>query len=330
MRWASPACLLLILPALAVLWRARAAVEPRRAAAAFPGVGDILSVDPGAGAWVRGLPLLLRGAALLLFIVALARPQKVFSQAAGLAKGVDILLVLDTSTSMRALDFAPLDRITAAKNAAREFISKRVSDRIGILVFGGDPVLTCPLTLDYEALYGFLDDVSAGMTNSEGTAIGDAIAAAVGHLKDSSAKSKIVILLTDGRNNAGLIDPVTAARTAKSMGIKVYAIGTAKKGEALYPVDHPVLGRTLVKLQDDLDDDALTQIAAEADGRYYRATSSKELSQIYSEIDRLEKSAVKLPELFTYHDLHAWLVLPAVLLLAAELLLSRTALLRVP
>lgn len=330
MIWAHPGWLLAALPALGALWASWRYVEPRRAAAAYPSTGDILSLSPGAGAWVRLLPLVLKGASVLLLAAALARPQRQRAGAAAPAKGVDILLVLDTSTSMRALDFAPQDRMEAAKAAAREFISKRVSDRIGVLIFGGAPVLACPLTLDYEALYGFLEGVSPGMTGVEGTAIGDGLAAAAAHFKDSAAKSKIAVLLTDGRNNAGLVDPVTAARAARSLGIKVYVIGTAQKGAALYPVDHPLRGRTLVQLPDDLDEDTLTLVAAEAQGRYFRATNSKELSQIYSEIDRLEKSDVKLPELFTYHDLHAWLLLPAAALLALELALTRTVLLRIP
>jgi len=329
MRWANPLWIAAALPALAAVAYAWRQESTRRAALVYPGSTETLRAA-AAGAWARELPLLLRALVLVLCVLALARPQKILRQMAGLARGIDIMLVIDTSTSMRALDFNPLDRMGAAKAAAKHFISRRVSDRIGILVFGGDPALSCPRTLDYEALYEFIDGIYPGMTQSEGTAIGDGLAAAVNHLKESAAKSKVAILLTDGRNNAGLIDPFTAARAAKSMGIKVYTIATGKHGDALYPIDHPVLGRTLVKLPEDIDEEMLEKVAQEADGRYFRATNVQELSQIYEEIDRLEKTEVKLPETLSFQDLHARLLLPAAALFALELLLSSTWLLRIP
>ena len=329
-RFESPLLLLLALPALAALAYAWRKGEGRRAALIYPAAKVFEGFQAGSRSAVRVLPHALKGLALLLSIAALARPQKVIRQAASLSSGVDILLVMDVSTSMRALDFDPLDRMTASKNAARNFIKRRLSDRIGILVFGGVPLLTCPLTVDYGALLDFLDQVEAGMTQTDGTAIGDGIAAAVEHIKDSSAKSKVLVLLTDGANNTGVVDPLTAAKTAKTYGIKAYTIGTARRGPAMVPIDDPQFGRRLVQIPDELDEDLLIRIAAETSGRYFRAQNLTELESIYGEIDRLERSEVKLPPIISFTDYYVWLLVPAVVLLALSMVLTRTALMRLP
>lgn len=330
MRFEEPLWLLAALPVLAAGAASMFGWYGRRASLRFPDAARLGHAPAWKARLVRGTSPALTVAALLLMVVALARPQKVARESAGPTEGIDILLVLDTSTSMNAIDFDPMDRMTAAKTAAIDFISKRVSDRIGALVFGADPLLMCPLTLDYEALRSFLGRVYAGMTHSDGTAIGDGLAAAVDHLKDSRAKSRIIILLTDGRSNTGLVDPLTAAKTARAFGIKVYAIGTAKRGEALVPVDSPLLGRRLVRIKDDLDEDTLLKIAAETDGKYFRAESARELSEIYSEIDRLEKTEYERPEIVSYTDILVPFLIPAALLLFGEMFLSRTVLLRIP
>lgn len=330
MRFASPWWLLALLPALAAAAASFWHVERRRARLAYPDAGGLAAAEVRRRLLVRGTPAAMTAAALLLAAVALARPQRISRHALGPAEGIDIMMALDTSTSMLALDFDPEDRMTAAKKAARAFILGRVSDRIGLVVFGGAPLLSCPLTLDYDALTGFLGDVYAGMTHMEGTAIGDGIAAAVNHLKASPSPSKVIILLTDGRQNVGAADPLTAAQAARSFGIKVYAIGTGKRGPAVFPVDHPILGRQLTRIPDELDEDSLTRIAAETGGRYFRAESLEQLKEIYAEIDRLEKHRFERPQAVTGKDLYAWLLLPAALLLAGEMLLSRTLLLRIP
>ena len=222
-----------------------------------------------------------------------------------------------------------MNRIEAAKETATRFIKGRIHDRIGILVFGGSPVMTCPLTTDYASLLDFLGEVQAGMTDTDGTAIGDAIAAAVDHLRPSNAKSKVIILMTDGANNTGIIDPLTAAKMAASFGIKIYTIGTAKRGDALVPVNTQ-FGRTMVKIPDELNEDELLAIANATGGQYFRATNYKELSSIYAEIDKLEKSDVTRPPLLSYTDHHAWALLPALLLLLAMTVLSETAFVRIP
>jgi len=329
MRFEEPLWFIALLPVLAASVLAFGGWHGRRATLRFPGAGKL----NGAPAWkafiVRGASPLLTTLVLGLMIIALARPQKVKRESAGPTEGIDILLAIDTSTSMKAIDFDPMDRMTAARKAALEFVGKRISDRIGALVFGGDPLLMCPLTLDYDALNSFLDRIFAGMTRSEGTAIGDGLAAAVDHLKDSASDSKVIILLTDGRSNTGLIDPLTAAKTARAFGIKVYTIGTAKRGQAYVPQD-TVFGRRLIPIPDELDEDTLLKIAAETDGKYFRATNADELAEIYGEIDRLEKTEYERPEIVSYSDILFPFLFPAVLLLFGEFLLSRSLLLRLP
>ncbi len=329
MRFEHPAWLLAALGALAAGWASLRFLEPRRAAMGFPGAAE-LAHAAGSGRWARALGVLLKTGALVLCAVALARPQSSLRRLATLTQGIDILLAMDTSTSMRALDFDPVDRMGAAKETAKRFIEGRTADRIGLVVFGGAPLLGCPLTLDYEALFQTLADIEAGMTGVEGTAIGDGIVAAADHLRSSRSSGKVIILLTDGRNNTGTIDPLTAAKTASALGIKIYTIGTGKRGASVIPIDDPNRGRVLVPIQDDIDEDALAQVAAAAGGRYFRATSLRELAQIYAEIDRLEKSQVQRPPAAQYRDLYPWLLVPALLLLAAEMALSRTLLLRIP
>jgi len=313
-RLEQPLWLLLALPVLAALALSLRETLGRKAAIVFPGLRDMSEAVPlPAAALVRWTPTVLKAAVLLLAVAALARPQAVRRQVSGLAEGIDILLLMDTSLSMRRPDFAPLDRMSAAKMAAKDFVGKRISDRIGIVVFGGVPLLSCPLTLDYDALLEFLDGIQAGMTYSDYTAIGDGIAAGVNHLKDSTGKSKVLILLTDGRSNTGLVDPLTAAKTAATFKIKIYTIGTGRRG-----------------VEEELDEDMLLKVAAETNGRYFRATNIAELAAIYGEIDKLEKTAYARPEIVTYEDLYALILLPAALLLGAAILLGETLLARLP
>lgn len=276
-------------------------------------------------------PFILRLAAVTLLVFALARLQEVRHSVAAPAKGIDIMLVLDTSTSMQALDFEPYNRLEAAKNTAREFIAKRVNDRIGIVVFAANALLVCPLTLDYRALLEFLGSIRIGMTYVDGTAIGDAIATGVNHLKASTAKSKIMVLLTDGRNNTGEIsNPVMAADAAKQFGVKIYTIGTASKGRAKFPIDDPVFGTRYVYSEDDLDEETLTKIAQATDGNFYRAKNYRELAGIYSKINALEKTEFKAPVTLDYTDKYKMFILPALLLLLIEFMSKALIFLRIP
>ncbi len=250
---------------------------------------------------------------MLLIIVALARPQKIEKGEIPPAAGIDILLCLDTSYSMAAEDFKP-NRFEAAKRAAIDFVRKRVNDRVGLVVFGGEAVLTCPLTLDHKALKVFIENTYVTMVDTKGTAIGDGIITAINHLKNSPAKSKVIILLTDGRSNTGLIqDPVYAAKLAKTFNIKIYAVGTAGKGKARIPTQDPFMPYTYI--DDDLDEATLMEIAAVSGGRFYRAKNNKELRKIYSEIDAMEKTEFKVRIYSSYTDLYLWFLMPAAFLL---------------
>lgn len=277
----------------------------------------------------RFAPAALVAAAACLVAVALARPQKISKFLGGEGEGIDIMLAIDSSMSMKAVDFKPT-RVDAAKATAKRFILGRAQDRIGLTTFGGAPLLLCPPTLDYDALIGSLDDLDAGMTRAEGTAIGDGLASAVSRLKDSTAKSKVIILLTDGRSNTGVVDPLTAAKAAASYGIKVYAIGVAGKGESSMTVDDPRYGRVTLPVTDDLDEELLNEIGRLTDGKAYRAQDGGELKNIFSAIDRLEKSKVALPRIAATGDLHAWPLAAALLLLLLESALSAGPLLRWP
>lgn len=253
------------------------------------------------------------GAALM--VIALARPQAVDKTSEPPKPVVDIILALDTSMSMAALDFDPDDRLAAAKKAAADFIRKRPQDRMGLVVFGGKAILQCPLTLDHESLVEFLQGVELNATQAEGTAIGTALALAAGCLADSEAKSKVVILLTDGRSNTGNIDPRTAAGAAQDLGVKVYAIGCAVPGGGVIPVDDPVFGRRLVRAAEDLDEPTLSAIAAQTGAKYFRVTSEKKFKEIYEQIDKLEKTKVDVEETVNVDDRYFPFLMAALLLI---------------
>lgn len=330
MRLAHPWLLLAAIPVLAAAWWFATRQEPgRRPTLPFPALGTFAAAQSPRARLARWLPVGLRVLALLLLCLGLARPQKVTRRLQGWGQGIDIMMALDTSLSMNALDFQPFSRVDAAKDTAARFVRGRVEDHIGLVVFGGAPMLACPLTLDYDALIGRIAGLSAGMTGVDGTALGEGIISALNRLKAGTAKTRILILLTDGRGNVGL-DAVTAAKTAAAVGVKIYAIGTAKRGESLMPLDDPNLGRVMVRVGEDLDEETLLEVARITNGKYWRATNLSELRSIYAEIDKLEKSKVKLPETVSRADLYAGPVLAAALLLLAEVGLAQGLLLRWP
>ena len=328
MSFLHPWLLLLALPALAAA--AAAVLRPRGASLGLP-AGGLLRArrsSPRALAARLARPVLV-AASCVLIGAALARPQKVSKFLGGEGQGIDIMLAIDSSLSMKAVDFKPT-RVDAAKATAKRFVLGRAQDRIGLTTFGGAPLLLCPPTLDYDALLGRLDELDAGITRAEGTAIGDGLASAVSRLKDSTAKSKVIILLTDGRSNTGIVDPLTAAKAAASFGIKVYAIGVAGKGDSSMTIDDPRYGRVTLPVTDDLDEELLAEIARLTDGKAYRAQDGGELKNIFASIDRLEKSKVALPTLAAVGDLHAWPLAAALLLLLLESALAAGPLLRWP
>ncbi|RME72840.1 MAG: VWA domain-containing protein [Planctomycetota bacterium] len=275
----------------------------------------------------------LRLAALALLIGGLARPQRVQAHADVQASGVEILLAVDVSGSMQAMDFEvagrPVDRLTAVKRVVKRFVRKRPADRIGLVAFAAKPYLVSPLTLDHDWLLERLDSLEIGMIE-DGTAIGSALAAATARLRDEKAKSKVVILLTDGVNNAGEIAPETAAEAAAALGIKVYAIGAGTRGKAPMPAVDPFGRRTVVMADVEIDEATLEKVARTTGGAYFRATDTASLERIYDEIDRLEKTEHTLHRYAVRTELFPWLVWPALGLLGIEWLFVRLRLRRLP
>lgn len=276
---------------------------------------------------LQHVPIALRLLAIALFIVALARPQSVSSKQNILTEGIDIVLVLDISGSMLAEDFNP-NRIEAAKQVASEFIDGRSNDRIGLVVFQAESFTQCPLTTDYAVLKNLLREVKSGMI-ADGTAIGLAIANGVNRLKDSKAKSKVMILLTDGVNNRGNIDPPTAAQIAATYNIRIYTIGVGAQGEAPYPVPTPFgIRRQLIPV--DLDEKGLTQIADMTGGKYFRATDNRTLKAIYKEIDQLERTKIEVTAYKKYSELFGNWLLAGLIAIVLEIGLTSTVLRKNP
>ena len=276
---------------------------------------------------MRHLPFALRMCALAFMFIALARPQTTSKGENVYSEGIDIVLALDISGSMLAEDFKP-NRIEASKNVAEEFISGRVNDRIGLVIFSGESFTQCPLTVDYGVLKTLIKKLKSGMIE-DGTAIGLGLANAVSRLKDSKAKSKVIILLTDGVNNRGEIDPVTAAQIAQSYGIRVYTVGVGTIGEAPYPIQTP-FGTRYQMVPVDLDEKALSQIAEMTDGKYFRATDNKKLKSIYQEIDKLEKTKIEVRSYRRYTELFYSYIIIAMLLLLVDVGISNTWLRKLP
>ena len=280
----------------------------------------------------RGILLLLRSLALIFLILALARPQTGRSNTEVQTQGIDIMLALDTSWSMEAMDFESenkwVNRLDVVKQVVASFIKGRKNDRIGMVVFAENAYTQCPLTLDYEVLVRFLDRVQVGMAG-DGTAVGSAIATAVKRLRDSQAKSKVVILLTDGSNNAGTIDPEAAAKLAKGYNIKVYCIGAGTKGPAPFRVDS-VFGEQTIYQKVDLDEDSLKLIARITGGEYFRATDTESMVAIYKKIDAMEKTPVKVKEYKEYTEQFTLFLVLGIFLLGMEVFLGNTWLRVVP
>ena len=278
--------------------------------------------------WLRHLPFVLRLAALALLIVALARPQDVERLSRTNTEGIDIMLAIDVSGSMLARDFRP-DRITAAKEVAGSFIADRYGDRIGLVAFAGEAFTQSPLTTDQGTLQTLLARIRSGLIE-DGTAIGNGLATAINRLRESEAKSKVIILLTDGVNNRGEIAPLTAAEIAKAQGIRVYTIGVGTEGMAPYPAIDMFGNITFVNQKVEIDEKTLTAISDMTGGKYFRATDKAKLKAIYDEINQLEKSKVEVTEHVSYHELYLAWVLAALGLLLAEFLLANLVLKRIP
>ncbi len=272
---------------------------------------------------------ILRTAVFLLFITALARPQSVTSERDFETNGIDIVIALDISGSMLAEDFQPANRLEVAKQEASKFIQGRQNDRIGLVVFARKAFTQCPLTLDYDILTRLLQEIKIGMI-SDGTAIGMGLATSVNRLRDSKGKSKVIILITDGDNNAGNIDPVTAAELAKTFGVKVYTIGVGRGGLVPFPYEDPLFGKRYVQTEIKIDEMILKRIADITGGLYFRARDSHSLGEIYSRINQLEKTETKIKVYRSYDELFYYLLIPALILLILEVFLSQIIFQKVP
>jgi Ca-activated chloride channel family protein len=326
-RFANPEFLwlLLLIPVIGFyLWRRRKqfSVELQ-----FSSLNILSTVPRSLRERLYHMPLVLRMSALALFILALARPQSVSSRQNISTEGIDIVLEIDLSGSMVAEDFNP-NRIEAAKQVASDFIDGRSNDRIGLVVFSAQSFTQCPLTTDYPVLKSLLKEVKNGMID-DGTAIGLAIANGVNRMKDSKAKSRVMILLTDGVNNRGEIDPITAARIAATYGIRIYTVGVGAQGEAPYPVQTPFgIRRQMIPV--DLDEKALTQIADMTGGKYFRATDNRTLKSIYKEIDKMERTKIDVTAYKRYSELYSGWLFAGLALVLLEAGLSASVLRKNP
>lgn len=296
----------------------------------FSDIHVIKRVGKTAKQRLRHSLFLLRLLFISLIIIAFARPQSGSQMSETTTEGVDIILALDVSSSMLAEDFKPKNRLEAAKKVAEEFIQGRQNDRMGLVIFAGESFTQCPLTLDYGVLMTLLQDIKVADQDWDGTAIGMGIVNAVNRLRDSKAKSKVIILLTDGVNNRGEVDPVTASNIASAIDVKIYTIGAGSQGTALYPVNDPLLGKRFVPMPVEIDEDVLKQIAVNTKGRYFRATDTEKLSEIYTEIGELEKTKIEVKEFTQYDEYFHFFLLIGLGLFVLEMILSNSVFRKLP
>lgn len=330
MRFAHPAVLwlLLLLPVMAAyLWYFRKSDLP---SLRFSSNEMVPGLPPGGLERHVLVPGIIRMLSVALLVVAAARPQKGLRSEEQTAKTTDIMICLDASRSMLILDFKPKNRFEVAKDVIQNFIKGREHDRLGLVLFAEYAITECPLTTDHDALTEMTKNVQIGDIGPDQTAIGMGVATAVERLKDSEARSKAIILVTDGANNAGSVDPITAAKTAASFGIKIYAIGAGSPEGGDMPIDDPLLGHRLVPVKSDLDEDTLLKMATLTGGKYFRATSSDALKEIFKQIDSMEKTDVKVREFMEYEELYWPFLLVALLGIFAELTLTKTVLRTLP
>ncbi len=326
-----PWVLLLIIPAVLILFLA--GFRRRDPTFLFSSKDLIEGIKPTLRMRAGRYMILFRAAGVILFILALARPQTILQGSKTVSEGVDIVLALDTSTSMLAEDFrigtTRVNRYDVVKDVVKEFIRKRKDDRVALVAFAGRAYTVCPLTTDYAWLNENLDRVSVGMIE-DATAIGSAIATSVNRLRTSKTKSKVIILLTDGVNNAGTISPLVAAEAAKALGIKVYAICVGSKGLVPYPLKD-VYGRTVYKnIPIEMDEDVLKKISCLTGAKYYLASDTETLRKIYDDINKLEKSNIEHFGYTEYDELFYYFLIPALIILGLEILLVNTIFLRIP
>jgi Ca-activated chloride channel family protein len=330
-RFASPYFLLLLLLIPATIWNGQRRRRRPAMAGSTPGAEKTLPVSPFLR--VGALMPVFFYLALSLMMVALAQPQWGTRQMQVTSSGINIILAVDLSESMKALDFkhqgGVVNRLDAVKHVVRKFIANRSGDRIGMVVFGSQAYTQLPLTRDYNTIATMLERLRIG-TAGRATAIGDALGISLKRLEDVESRSNIIILLTDGRSNRGELDPMAAAAIAQRKGVKVYTVGVGSRGRVPVPVDDPVFGKRYVHQRVDIDEKTLQAIADETGGLYFRAENMDRLREIYASIDQLEKTDVKTKVFAEYDDLYRYLLVPALGLLAIWILLQNTRFLRIP
>ena len=329
MRFADPVYFLLLVPVFVFFLLYVSSRIGRDAVLRFSSV-ELLKRSGGRTlSFGRFFSALLRTAVLVLLVCALARPQTGTGEDKTTQQVVDIVISLDVSGSMATLDFQPDNRLQAAKLEAKRFIEARKNDRIGLVIFAGQSFTQCPLTVDHRAILTLLDQIQLG-TLEDGTAIGLGLASAVNRLKGSEAKTKIVVLLTDGVNNAGEIDPLTAAELAKQLGIRVYTVGVGKEGTSFLPVEDPMFGTRLLKVETQIDEKMLDTIARKTGGAYFRAQDARALREIFREIDKLEKTEIQVERFMHYEERYFWFLWPALFLLLVELVWRGLLFVKIP
>lgn len=317
---------LLLIPV--VVWLRNRRGREQEATVKMPTLEAVVGLKSWKADFQKLLPV-LRGLAFVALVAALARPQLTLKEEDIKAEGIDIFLAIDLSSSMLAQDFNP-DRLEVCKRVAVEFVDKRQYDRIGLAVFSGEAFTQCPLTTDHRVLTDFIEGLRCGILE-DGTAIGMGLATAVNRIKDSPGKSKVVILLTDGVNNAGYVKPLTAAEIAKEFGVKVYTIGVGQEGTAVSPISRRSDGSYVMGMaRVEIDEELLKQISDMTGGKYFRATTARSLEKIYDEIDRLEKTEIDVTSVKRYSEEFYRFVWLAVFLLVLELLLRFTVLRSIP
>jgi len=329
-RLATPwALALLPLAALAVWWLHRRAAR-RDARLEFSSIGSLATIPPSP--WARMAQALpwLRGAVIVLAVLALARPQAGASLMTTSTEGVDIVVALDVSGSMRCEDDPRRPRLVVAKECLGRFVEGRPSDRIGLVTFATLAATRCPLTLDHDMLRDFVEKIDFAPTGEDQTAIGMGLGTALNRLRASKAKSKVVVLITDGRNNAGQVGPEVAAEAARSLGAKLYTIGVGSRGPVPCQVETPTGGKAYVRVEADLDEELLEKMADSTGGRSFRATDAEGLASAFREIDALEKTSIESRVRTLYTEKFPLLLAPAALVLGLELFLAATRLRRVP
>ncbi len=333
MRFANPWVLFFLVLIPGVVFLAERFKDRNQSSFRFPYHGLVSGIKPALKVRLSERLIYMRGVMLFLIILAVARPQAILEETKIYVEGIDIVLAVDASGSMRAMDFEiagkMVDRLEVVKDVVEEFIGKRPNDRIGLVAFSGMAYTICPITLDHDWLESNLERVQIGMIE-DGTAIGSAIAASLNRIKETEAKDKIIILLTDGRNNAGRIPPKAAAEAAKALNVRIYTIGAGKKGLAPYPVKN-MFGETVLKpIEIEIDEKLLKDIADMTGGKYYRATDTESLKKIYDEIDKLEKTPMEESGYNIYKELFPIFLVPALGILLIEVILSNSFLRRLP